>query len=61
MDETQIFERMQELRNAMERMSRERDELIRELRGRKSSRQVAEFCGRSHAYVCKIWKEQTDV
>jgi UDP-N-acetylmuramyl tripeptide synthase len=61
MNETEIFDRMRQISEAIDAMSRERDGLILQLKGHKSSRRVAEFCGRSHAYVCKIWKESSDV
>lgn len=53
----EIEERLAFLAETVATASSQRDELIRELRGLRSSRQVAAICGRSHAYVCRVWRE----
>lgn len=55
-----VENRLQEISVTIHLASSERDELIRQLRGIKSSRSVAGICGRSHAYVCRIWRETND-
>jgi hypothetical protein len=52
-----IETRLDEITNNVVSLSLERDQLIRRLHGERSSRKVAEVCGKSHAYVCRIWRQ----
>lgn len=61
MDMPDIETRLDEIANDVISLSLERDELIRELHGFRSSREVARLCGKSHAYVCRIWREMRNV
>jgi hypothetical protein len=53
----EIEQRLLDLAAKLADAAVQRDFLIAALKGSRSSRDVARVCGRSHAYVCKIWRE----